>query len=309
MADDRSVTRRSVLRTGAAAATALAGVGTAAGTAAADDVEGVEEADPIPCLDMTGQLDEFDTVDASLLPETASGIGPGSFLLISRGGAIAGCTANFVWEDGNDLYLGAAGHCFLPGSAAASESAGGSYDTGGVTVRACIDCATGGALGLNGVRTGQLVELGDVVYARQSANGVGVGNDFGLVRIPDAARDLIDPAMPQFGGPTEVGQVEGGEPVCHYGNAVTFGETFLTKGRTGAGLGTAGDSWTAGTTSAPGDSGAAVQSCTPTASGLQGVEAVGVLTHGTTSGVAGTTMSRAVEMATEAGLDISPRLA
>ncbi len=300
------LTRRSVLK----ASAATAGLGLV-GTASADD--DTSSTRPIPCLDMTGVLEREDVTTvqaASVAPETSSGIGPGSFLLISRGGTTAGCTANFIW-DGADggTYLGAAGHCFLPDGAAASESAGGSFDTSGVTVRACIDCAFGGATGLNGLQGGELVELGEVVYARQSQNGNGVGNDFGLVRVPDDVQPLLDPAMPQFGGPSEIGAVDGGETICHYGNAVAFGETFLTKGRSGAGLGHGSDSWSAATTSAPGDSGAAVQTCTPTLTGLQGVEAAGVLTHLTTNGgVAGTTMSRAKEMAGEVGLDISARL-
>lgn len=298
------VTRRTVLR--ASAATAALGF---AGTTAAetDDNAGAE---PIPALDLTGALDDATTVRAaSVTPEQSSGIGPGSLLLISRDGATAGCTANFVWDGADgDVYLGAAGHCFLPGSAEADTNAGESYDTSDVTVRVCIDCGFGGATALNGLAGGELVELGEVAYARQSEDDVGVGNDFGLVRVPSDVQDLLDPSMPTYGGPSEVGEVDGGEPVCHYGNAVGLGETFVTKGRTGAGLGNDGDSWNAGTGSAPGDSGAAVQSCRPTLSGFRGVEAVGVLTHGTTGGVAGTTMSRAVEMAAEAGLDISPRL-
>jgi hypothetical protein len=306
MEDDRTFSRRRILRTSAAAAAGLGGMG----TTAASETAPVDGAEPIPCLDLDAADTEFETVQAaSVAPETSDGIGPGSLLQISRDGTTAGCTANFIWEGADGaVYLGAAGHCFLPSSADAAENAGGSYDTSSVTVRACVDCRFGGALALNGVAGGRLVELGDVVYARQAENGAGVGNDFGLVRIPSAVQNLIDPAMPQFGGPSEVGAVDSGEPVCHYGNAVAFGETFLTKGRSGAGLGSGNDSWTAGTTSAPGDSGAAVQSCQPTTSGLQGVEAVGVLTHGTTNGVAGTTMSRAAEMAAEAGLDISPRL-
>jgi hypothetical protein len=278
------------------------------GTATASD--GGTGAEPIPRLDLTDHDAEFETVAASsVTPETASGIGPGSLLRITRDGTAAGCTANFIWDGaGGGVYLGAAGHCFLPSDAAAERNAGGSYDASDVTVEACVDCAFGGATALNGVQGGRLVELGEVAYARQSESGVGVGNDFGLVRVPDAVTDLLDPAMPEFGGPTEVGRVDGGEPVCHYGNAVAFGETFLTKGRSGTGLGADADSWRAGTASAPGDSGSAVQSCEPTGSGLRGVEAVGVLTHLTTGGVAGTTMARAREMAAEAGLDISAQL-
>ncbi len=306
MSDDSAVTRRSVLRTGAVAATGLGAVG----TASAGGEEPVAGAEPIPCPDVTDAAAGGDTVaPAAVAPETSSGIGPGSLLLVSRGATTAACTANFVWDGADgDVYLGAAGHCFLPSAAAATENAGGSFDPGEVTVEVCVDCTFGGAVALNGLPGGRLVELGEVAYARQSADGTGVGNDFGLVRVPTAARDLLDPSMPEFGGPSEVGQVDGGEPVCHYGNAVVFGETFLTKGRVGAGLGSTDDSWTAGTASAPGDSGAAVQSCQPGLTGLQGVEAVGVLTHASTSGVAGTTLDRAAELATEAGLGVSPRL-
>jgi hypothetical protein len=308
MDENDDLTRRRVLK--ASAATTALGLGaTGAASAGTGDTP---DAEPIPCLDLTGILDDMAVVDAaSVTPETSNGIGPGSFLVISRDGTTAGCTANFVWDSASgEVYLGAAGHCFLPGDAAASKSAGGSYDASDVTVRVCIDCDFGGATGLSGLRGGRLVELGEVAYARQSEGGVGVGNDFGLVRVPSAVQDLLDPSMPMFGGPTEVDEVDGGETVCHYGNAVVFGETFLTKGRTGAGFGHDGNNWTAGTTSAPGDSGSAVQVCETTLSGPQGVEAAGVLTHLTTNGgVAGTTMARAREMATEAGLDISTRLA
>lgn len=305
MGDDRTFTRRGVLRSGAVTAAALGGVGTASATDGS-----VPDAEPIPRLDVTDVRTDMEQVPAaSVTPETSNGIGPGSFLLLSRDGTTAGCTANFVWDDGTDVYLGAAGHCFLPDGAAASQSAGGSYDTGGVTVEVCIDCAFGGATGLNGPRGGRVVELGEVVYARQSQDGVGPGNDFGLVRVRSGVQDLLDPSMPKYGGPSEEGAVDADETVCHYGNAVVFGETFLTKGRTGAGFGNDGDSWTAATGSAPGDSGAAIQLCEPTLTGFQGVAAAGVLTHLTTNGgVAGTTMSRAKEMATEADLDISPRL-
>jgi hypothetical protein len=305
MADRDDVTRRSVLKASAAAA----GIGLA-GTASASEDGGLAGAEQIPCVDVTDAREEdLEAVDAaSVAPETSSGIGPGSFLLISRGGATAGCTANFVWDDGGDVYLGAAGHCFLPGDTPASKSAGGSFDATNQTVEVCIDCAFGGATGLNGITGGRLVELGEVIYARQSEDGVGPGSDFGLVRIPEAARDLIDPTMPKFGGPSEAGTLEAGETACHYGNAVAFGETFLTKGRSGAGLGSTDDVWRAATASAPGDSGAAVQTCNPSLTGLQGAQAVGALTHLTTNGVAGTTMSRAEEMAAEAGLDITPRL-
>lgn len=295
--------RRRVLKSGAALAT----VGGLSGTAAGETADVLADASRIGGFDLADIDSDLETVDAaSVAPETSSGIGPGSALFIERGGTTAGCTANFVWRgaDGT-LYLGAAGHCFLPDSADAAGNSGGGFDVSGVTTRVCIDCQFGGALGLNGLR-GRTVELGDVVYARQARDGVQIGEDFGLVEIPSDAEPLVDPAMPTYGGPVEEGDVDGGEPLCHYGNGVGTGETFLTKPRTGTGFGhdpNAGR-WTAGLAAAPGDSGSAVQSARTTLNGLEGVEAVGVLTHVGTTGVAGTTPDKAQSMAAEAGLDV-----
>lgn len=300
---DGNPTRRRVLR----ASAAVAGLGAATGAAAGEtETDGMER---IGTSDLTAAEDSIETVDASgVAPETSSGIGPGSQLFITRADSsgTSGCTANFVWEGADGTrYLGAAGHCFLPGSADAATNSGGSYDASQVTTRVCIDCTFGGATGLNGLR-GRVVELGEVVYARQARGGTQIGEDFGLVRIPSEAEPLIDPSMPTFGGPTEPGTVDSGEQLCHYGNGVATGETFLTKPRTGLGIGhdPAAGSWQAGLAAAPGDSGSAVQGATTTLSGVQGVEAAGVLTHVGTTGVAGTTREKAIEMAAESGLDV-----
>lgn len=322
------LTRRAVLRTGALTV-GLGSVGSASalGTEATTDTVGdlantldtddELEARQIPPSDLTGVVSQLDTVSPAnaSLPERASGISPGSQLFITRADSsgTAGCTANFVWQgaDGT-LYLGAAGHCFLPSGAAADQNAGGSYDSSQVTTKVCIDCTFGGATALNGLR-GTVVELGGVAYARQSQDGDEVGNDFGLVAIPASAEDLVNPAMPTFGGPTEEGFVNAGEDICHYGNGVVFGETFVTKPRTGVGISNSKNDgqWLAELAASPGDSGSAVQGCRPTLTGIQGVEAAGILTHivtGLSSGVAGTNVAKAERMATQASLDIEPML-
>lgn len=315
MAKRHDITRRAVLKT-SALAVGLGGVGTASarGEETAEN-DGELDARRIPPSDLTGVESQLTTVAAASVPERASGITPGSQLFISRADSsgTAGCTANFVWRgaDGT-LYLGAAGHCFLPDSADADRNAGGSYDSSGVTTKVCVDCTFGGATGLSGLR-GQVVELGSVVYARQSQDGTDIGNDFGLVAIPSSAEDIVDPSMPTFGGPTEEGAVNAGEDICHYGNGVGTGETFLTKPRTGVGVSNSSQdgSWFAELAAAPGDSGSAVQGCRVTANGIEGVEAAGILTHltfGTETGVAGTNLAKAKRMATQANLDIEPML-
>jgi hypothetical protein len=314
MTDGYRTTRRGLLRAGAAG---LAGVGGLGVASAEETTEPSGEklrasAERLGPRDLTDVPDHTETVSAASVPERSSGIGPGSMLLIERDGSTAGCTANFVWEAGGSYYLGAAGHCFLGSGATGDNTSPDGEDLSGLTVRVGIDYTFGGLTALNGLR-GTTYELGDVVYARQAAaDGTGVGHDFGLVEIPDAAlaEGIVDPSLPQFGGPTgvvESGALPAGEPICQYGNGIGNGEVFATKGRRGVSLGARGDSksWYAALRGTPGDSGSAILGAAPTNS-PEGTDAAGALTHLTTQGVAGTTVERCKGMASEdVGLDIA----
>ncbi|PSQ10757.1 hypothetical protein BRC99_06915, partial [Halobacteriales archaeon QS_7_69_60] len=142
MSDELS--RRNLLRVSAAATAELGVFGTAAAEGDAAPVVTGE----IPCVDLTDVEDRTTTVSASEpLPEQATGIRPGSQMFIEYpDGTTAGCTANFIWrdtsttihddfddergnspvfgDDRNPLYIGAAGHCFLPGNQTADDEAG-----------------------------------------------------------------------------------------------------------------------------------------------------------------------------------------
>ena len=212
-----------------------------------------------------------------------------------------------MWASGNTRYLGAAGHCFIPASATATHGPGANYNASGVVVRVCVsNCSFGGETGFT--VTGDLVQLGAVAYARQTASGVDIGNDFGVVTIPTALAPLVRASMPVFGGPTGTDTVTQGELVCHYGNGVVVGETFATMARVGVGGGSNQASWTGVLAAAPGDSGSAVETCDAGATGVQGRGAAGILTHLGVSAqgvVFGTTVARAIAMASEAGLSLS----
>lgn len=328
MSDSDDLTRRRILRGSAIAALGAGGLSTQAsgllsvnvessagdveaeadesGARAGADLEGVE---PVPPLDV---VDETETVAPTALPQSATGVRPGSQILVEHDdGSVAGCSANFVWRDagGGSLYLGAAGHCFLQNAPASAEFAeGDGDDVGGLTVTVCTDCSFGGATGMNVVQ-GEVIELGDVVYARQEepGGGEGVGNDFGLVEIPADAEHLVDPSLPQFGGPTGAvdGVVPAGDPVVQYGAGVGNGETYLTQGSRGfsLGAGPSDGSWAAGIRASPGDSGSALSAATDAVS-FEGDGAAGVLTHLTGGGTAGTTVDRCVEMVAEDGLGV-----
>ncbi len=246
------------------------------------------------------------------LPEMAQGIGPGSRIHIDRipgASGLRGCTANFVWEDQNgDLYLGAAGHCFLPEAATGTHGPGGNHDPGNTRTQVCVsNCQFGGQLGF--IVTGNFVTLGDVVYARQAGAGGDRANDFGLVRIPDEHRDLVRPHMPMWDGPDGEQNAGLGDMTVHYGNGLVVGEAWPIMGRAGIGTSGGGSDYLAIHPITFGDSGSALSIGTITANDqvLRGTEAGGVTTHiACCPGIAGgPTISRVQTLASQAGLEIS----
>jgi hypothetical protein len=266
-----------------------------------------------PRIDLTNRLDRTRTIPLALVtPAMAQNIGPGSHLLIDIPNAgTFGCTANFIWASGTTRYLGAAGHCFIPEGTTATHGDGADFDATGVQVSVCVsNCSFGGQLGFQ--FTGDLVALGPVAYARQTASDGDIGNDFGIVTIPNSLSALIRPAMPVFGGPSSIATVGVGQLLCHYGNGVGVGETFLTMARFGVAGGSTAKYWMGDLAAAPGDSGSAAVTCGLSGTNLVGQGAAGVLTHlGVEVGVPqhgfvfGTTIARAIEMATEAGITLS----
>ena len=280
-----------------------------------------------PRIDVTGWTDLTTTLEGPFTLEAAERIGPGSALVITiPGEGRFGCTANFIWAGGKKLYLGAAGHCFLPATRKATHGPGADYDASGVEVTVCVNNCDGNFRSMTLV--GELVRLGPVAYARQT-NATGeeqVGHDFGVVEIPVELASQVRRAMPVFDGPTGVDTLDQGEFGCHFGHGLVVGETFPTKARVGVGGGSDKDFWLGDFAGAFGDSGSAMVSCTPTDSGFEGRGAIGVLTHLGASAcpcdvtfkgfkikaehgvIFGTTVARAIAMAKEAGLSLAVSL-
>lgn len=274
-----------------------------------------------PRIDLTRMIKKTKVIPRHLMtPQMAENIGPGSHLIIEiPAEGTFGCTANFVWEAGITRYLGAAGHCFIPSRATATHGPGADYNAAGVRVSVCVsNCSFGGQTGF--VLEGDVVALGDVAYARQTAADGDIGNDFGIVTIPASFAALVRPSMPVFGGPHTIENVQQLQPVCHYGNGVLVGETFLTMARVGIGGGSTPKYWVADSLAAPGDSGSALVTCESDGTTFRGRGAAGILTHlglevcpctididnvtiTVQQGfVFGTTIPRAIEMAQEAGV-------
>lgn len=297
MGANDDMTRRRLLRASATVATGLAAAGTAAGRRGTDGSRGVREEptefdrdaiEPIPPTDVTPSDD-----GVTVVPEADEGIRPGSAISSDVGG----CTTNFLWRpvgrtDGeldeserDAIYIGTAGHCLLESAPAAEMAAHpgeAAEDVSDLTVTIDVDGTFGHVAGAL-----ETVDLGPVVYARQSApdGSADIGHDFGLIRVPDDLRDQVNPSLPQFGGPHGVVEdgVPQGDPVHMYGNGNGNGEVYPTKGRYGVSLGgtlTGEDTaWAYEHRISGGDSGAAIIGSQPDAAPETGAAAAGVATH------------------------------
>lgn len=164
------------------------------------------------------------------------------------------CTANFVFFDASDVYIGQAAHC---------SGTGGNTETNGCTSASHpvgTPVQVGGAsrpatMVYNSWLTMQAVGEADASTCQY--------NDFALLRLDPADAGRVNPSVPHWGGP--VGLNTAGtallEPVYSYGNSsLRFGLTRLSP-KKGISLGDAGDGWThlvsTLTPGVPGDSGSA----------------------------------------------------
>lgn len=185
----------------------------------------------------------------SWAPAATATIHPG-VQTVTEGGQ---CTANFVFSDGNDVYIGQAAHCAGTGQAT---------DTDG--------CLAGSQPLGTPVEVQGATQPGELVYsswlAMQAAGETDPDtcayNDFALVRLDPADYGRVNPSIPFFGGPTGVDpdDTTAGEQVYSYGNSsLRLGITQLSP-KSGVSLGTtAGWSHTVYTVTpgVPGDSGSA----------------------------------------------------
>lgn len=177
------------------------------------------------------------------------------------------CTANFVFYNTTDVFLGQAAHC--AGTGPATETSGCTAGTQPLGTPVTI----GGAS-----KPGTLVYSSWITMtkrAEQDTNACDF-NDFALVKIDPADLGKINPSLPVYGGPigisTEPTAV--GDRVFTYGNSPLRGGLTQLSPKEGISLGDDGDGWShvcyTATPGVPGDSGSAVLT--------QDGEALGVLT-------------------------------
>jgi hypothetical protein len=150
-----------------------------------------------------------------IAPSAASAWAPADQATIHPGVQVftqgAQCTANFVYQDASNVYLGQAAHC--SGTGAATDTNG--CDSGSLPVGTSVD-VTGashpGTLVYNSWLTMQSKGETDADTCAY--------NDLALIKIDPADVANVNPSVPALGGPTGVGSWgDTGSTVYSYGNS------------------------------------------------------------------------------------------
>jgi hypothetical protein len=198
---------------------------------------------------------------SNFAPAATATVHPGVQLFTSG----AQCTANFIYTNGTDTFIGQAAHC---------SGTGGSTSTNGCT---SPSLPVGTAVQITGA-----AHPGTMVYnswlTMQSLHEADANtcayNDLALVRIDPADVASTNPSVPFFGGPVGVGSqtLNLGDTVYTYGNSeLRAGITQLSPKR-GVSLGDTGGGWSHGcytvTPGIPGDSGSGFLDATGHAIGI-----------------------------------------
>ena len=166
----------------------------------------------------------------------------------------AQCTANFVFTNGTDVFIGQAAHC--SGTGGSTETNG--CDSGSLPLGTPVE--------VNGAtRPGTMVYNSWLTMQRVGETDADACqyNDFALVRLDPADHGRVSPDLPVLGGPTGIDRdgTAAGESVYSYGNSsLRLGVSQLSP-KEGVSLGSTGGGWNhpvyTVTPGVPGDSGSA----------------------------------------------------
>ena len=204
------------------------------------------------------------------------------------------CTANFIFYNATDVFIGQAAHC--AGTGAPTETSGCTAESKPLGTPVVI----GGAS-----KPGRLVYSSWITMrerGEQDSNACSF-NDFALVEIDPADLSKVNPTMPYFGGPTGIATTPPavGDRVMTYGNSPLRAGIEALSPKEGISLGSEGDGWShtcyTVTPGVPGDSGSGVLT--------KDGEALGVLATLALAPLAGSNgvsdLSRALEYANAHG--------
>jgi hypothetical protein len=170
------------------------------------------------------------------------------------------CTANFVFTNGTDVFLGQAAHCSGAGAATATD--GCDQAAAPLPIGTAVEIvgfdgnSYGGTLAYSSWNT--------MIAAGETNPDTCAYNDFALVRINPADHDATNSSLPYWGGPdgTRAGATAAGDAVYSYGNSSLRGGISLLSPKSGIAVSTDASGWSHTiytlTPGVPGDSGSAV---------------------------------------------------
>jgi hypothetical protein len=186
-------------------------------------------------------------VASAWAPAASASVHPG-VMTFTEGGQ---CTANFVFSDSSNVYIGQAAHC---------SGTGAQTDTNGCT---SASLPIGTPVDVNGAS-----KPGTLVYnswlTMQAGNESNPDtcqfNDLALVKLDPSDVPNVNPSVPGFGGPTGVGGVGGlGSTVYSYGNSELRGGVTKLSPKQGTVVQNEGNGWSHDVATVspgiPGDSG------------------------------------------------------
>ena len=166
----------------------------------------------------------------------------------------AQCTANFVFYDASNVYIGQAAHC--SGTGAATDTNG--CDSASLPIGTPVEvdgASKPGTLVYNSWITMQSGGESDADTCQY--------NDLALVKLDPADAGSVNPSIPFWGGPTGINTTgtAAGDKVLSYGNSSLRGGVTALSPKEGASLGTDSGGWNhpvyTVTPGIPGDSGSA----------------------------------------------------
>ena len=191
----------------------------------------------------------------ALAPSAASAWAPASQATIHPGVQVftagAQCTANFVYQDGSNVYLGQAAHC--SGTGAATDTDGCNSES--LPLGTPVD-VTGAS------RPGTMVYNSWLAMQAKGETDADTCafNDLALIKLDPADVGKVNPSVPGFGGPTGVGSWGGaGSTVYSYGNSELRGGVTQLSPKQGVVVDSTPSGWShdvyTATPGIPGDSG------------------------------------------------------
>jgi hypothetical protein len=202
-------------------------------------------------------------------PSSSAAIHPGVQLFTSG----AQCTANFIYYDGTDVYIGQAAHC---------SGTGGNTETNGCT---SASLPVGTQVDVTGAS-----KPGVMVYnswltmqgLHETDANMCAYNDLALVKLDPADVAKVNPSVPHWGGPVGVNAtgLTSGQTVYSYGNSELRGGVTQTSPKKGTSQGDSGGGWSHTVLTynpgIPGDSGSGFLDPTGKAVGVLSTINVGV---------------------------------